>query len=193
MASNSTPGKITTTSPCYARMPVEGVNSLRQMSLRGKLNIRGDASDSNFVDGIKRALGVELPVVANTLSEKESVRVYWLGPDEWLVHCDMDETSDLEARLATELSDLHHGVTEISDYYTVLRIRGPNTESILRKGCPLDLHHSQFRSGDIAQTRFGNASILLHKLGDGESWDIQVRWTYAEYLWDYLISGTRAL
>ena len=184
---------ITLTSPCYARQTLEGEHSLRQMALKGKLNIRGNAEDPAFVAGIKQALNVDLPVVANTLTEKNSKRLFWLGPDEWLLHCDADEAEELLHELHTALKDVHHSVTEVSDYYTVLRLRGPRAEELIRKGCPLDIHSSVFRSGDMAQTRFGHASILLHKLGDGESWDMQVRWSYAEYVWDYIVSGMAAL
>ncbi len=193
MASQPTIANVPLTSACYDRKPIAGINSLRQLELCGKLNIRGNADDSNFLNGVKQALELNLPVNANTQNALNAKCLYWLGPDEWLLHCDLDETSKLEDAMHTQLTGLHHAVTEVSDYYTVLRLQGPDAETLLRKACPLDLHHSVFLSGCIAQTRFGHASILLHKLEDGESWDIQVRWTYAEYVWDYLISAMNTL
>jgi sarcosine oxidase subunit gamma len=184
---------IPLTSPCQGRQAVEGPNSLREMGRKGKLNIRGDAELPAFAGGVKNALGASLPLKANTFSEYQSNRLFWLGPDEWLLHCDLDDTEELSARLNTELADVHHAVTDVSDYYNVIRLRGPDAVTLLRKGCPLDLHHTAFPSGNIAQTRFGHASILLHYHDDGETWDIQVRWSYAEYVWDYLVSGMGAL
>ncbi len=185
--------EIPLTSSCRAREKIEGTNSLREMGLKGKLNIRGDAGDPAFVAGVKAVLGLEPPVRANTYNEYQSFRLFWLGPDEWLLHCDLDATGSLEEGLAQSLSGTHHAVTEVSDYYTVLRLRGPDAAAILRRGCPLDLYHEAFPTGNIAQTRFGHASVLLHYHGDGETWDIQVRWSYAEYVWDYLASAMRSL
>ena len=180
-------------SPCRDRQTVEGPNSLREMGRKGKLNIRGNAEYASFTEGIQKALGVSLPVKPNTFAEYHSRRLFWLGPDEWLLHCDLDDTGTLAHDLATALDGVHHAVTEVSDYYSVIRLRGPDAVALLRKGCPMDFHHTTFPSGNIAQTRFGHASVLLHYHGDGETWDIHVRWSYAEYVWDYLASAMRAI
>lgn len=186
------PKKLPTTTALYARKTIAGEHSLRQLALCGKLNIRGNADDQHFGNAIKNVTGVALPR-ANTVAEKESNKLYWLGPDEWLLHCDLDKTAAIQAALRNGCGGSHYAVTEVSDYYTVMRLRGTDAAALLSKGCPLDLHDNCFQSGAIARTRFGNASILLHKLGDGESWDIQVRWSYAEYCWDYLLSGMQCL
>lgn len=184
---------IVMTSACAARQKIDGVNSLREMGLKGKLNIRGDAADPRFTEAVGQSLGVALPIAANTFNEYQSRRLYWLGPDEWLLYCDLDETEALQQGLDDALAGVHAAVTDVSDYYTVLRLRGPDARSLIRKGCPLDLHHEHFPRGNIAQTRFGHASVLLHYHDDGETWDIQVRWSFAEYLWDYLVSGMAAV
>ncbi len=185
--------EIPTTSPCYAREPVEGSTVLREMKPRGKLNIRGEAQNPSFTQGIRSALGMALPLKANTYTEFQSLRLFWLGPDEWLLSCDLEDIGSWQDKLTQSLSGIHHALTEVSDYYTVLRLRGPDSTTLLRRGCPMDLHHEAFPSGNIAQTRFGHASVLLLHYGDGETWDIHVRWSYAEYVWDYLVSAMRAL
>ena len=183
---------ITATSPLYARDPIEGANSLRQLDLCGKLNIRGNADDPNLINGLKSVLDLTLPTV-HSFSSGNSTKLYWLGPDEWLLHCDVDKTGEIEQRLRGEIANSHFAITEVSDYYTVIRLQGPDAAALLRRACPLDLHPDKFKSGDFAQTRFGQASILLHRQDDGECWDIQVRWTYAEYVWDYLVSSMKCL
>lgn len=190
---NTTTKDLPRTSPCYARSAIEGTNSLREMDLNGKLNIRGDASEAKFVDAISQVLEMDLPISANSVNEHESQRLYCLGPDEWLLHCNLKNTDSLAQNLREKLAGVHCAVTEVSDYYTVLRLSGPDAEGLLRRGTPLDLHHSVFKHDHMTQTRFGHASILLHRLAEDEAWDIQVRWTYAEYLWDYLVSAMRSL
>lgn len=187
----SNPAK--TTSACAARKPVKGLHTLHELALCGKLNIRGDAGNDQFGGAILSVLNLDLPISPNTVSEADSRRLYWLGPDEWLLHCDLDRAQALGNSLREACGELHAAITEVSDYYTVLQLVGPQAEQLIRKGCPLDIHPDVFAANDFAQTRFGHASILLHKLDDGQTWNIQVRWTYAEYVWDYLVSGMAAL
>ncbi|NNE05101.1 MAG: hypothetical protein HKN15_05190 [Xanthomonadales bacterium] len=181
------------TSACYARQPVDGPHSLRELPLEGKLNLRGNIADTEFTSAVDEVLGTKLPAAAHTSTEGASGRMVWLGPDEWQFCCDIDSADSLFQALRDRLGPVHSAVTEVSDYYTVLRLTGPDAEAILRRGCPLDLHPDKFTAGTITQTRFGHASILLQKNTDGESWEIQVRWTYAEYLWDYLVSAMKAV
>ena len=51
----------------------------------GFINLRGDSQDADFLNAAEAATGQRLPVKANTVSEGE-LRVYWLGPDEWLLN-----------------------------------------------------------------------------------------------------------
>lgn len=180
---------IELTSACYARTPIEGTNALREMGLCGKLNIRGDISHEQFVQGVVDTTGITPSSLVNSVQERESNSLFCLGPNEWLLHCDLTSCPDIAKSIEQHFDGIHAAVTDVSDYYTLLRLRGPDSIAILSRGCPLDLHPSVFQSGDATQTRFGHASVLLHKLGDGESWDVQVRWSYAEYVWDYLVSA----
>ncbi|NKB63869.1 MAG: hypothetical protein GKR95_17725 [Gammaproteobacteria bacterium] len=183
---------IKTTSPAYNRKRTEGDNTLVELPWIGKINLRGNPEDSRFVEKIKSVIEVELPLESNTQHHNNSVTVYWLGPDEWLIHCKIDRVQELMAELGSQLSSIHHAVTDVSDYYTVLQIQGPNATTLLRKGCPLDLHPEVFKSSHCSQTRFGHASILLHKL-DSSTFNIQIRWSYTEYLWDYLVTALDAV
>jgi len=181
------------TSPCYDRSAIDGVHSLNELELKGKLNIRGNPNDPAFVRSLEEALEVTLPATSNSLHRNDSTKLFWLGPDEWLLHCELDQTAKLEQQIRQSLEGLHFAVTEVTDYYTVLRLSGPQSEALLRRGTPLDLHTSVFSPDSMAQTRFGHASVLLFRLSDGVSWDIQVRWTYAQYVWDYLVSAMDSL
>ena len=69
----------------------------------GHINIRGDADAPEFVKAVQDVVGQALPVDANTISLARR-RVYWLGPDEWLIVCAIDESVDLAARLEQALA-----------------------------------------------------------------------------------------
>ena len=184
---------IATTSPAYNRERIPGPNSLVEMPWCGKITLRLNPENSRTLKKMAAVLGVELPLQATTVSSGVNVTVYWMGPNEWLVHCGIGEVSELMEKLSEVMEGIHHAVVDVSDYYTVLKLEGPDAAALLARGCPLDLDSTVFESGACAQTRFGHASVLLHKAEDASSFRIQVRWSYTEYVWDYIASATRGL
>ena len=192
MTDNSNPlTTVKPTSPGGHRASLQGGTSLRELPWCGKINLRGDPNDARFTDAAGRVLGMPLPVAANTTSAGENGLIFWLGPDEWLLHCDLEGTETLVGQLAS--IPVHHAATIVTDYYTVLELNGENAGAVLARGCPLDLHERCFKAAQCAQTRFGNASILLYKPGAEPSFQIQVRWSFTEYIWDYLVEVIASL
>lgn len=184
---------IETTSPAYDRSPVSGKNTLEELHLCGKINLRGDPSNPKFVEKTASLLGFSLPLDANTHISNDTYTVYWMGPDEWLIHCELDKRQSTLQSLKTKLAGIHSAAVDISDYFTVLKLQGPDASSLIRKSCPLDLHINSFPDNSCTQTRFGHSSILLHRVDSAETFTLQVRWSYTEYVWDYLVSGMKAL
>ena len=175
---------IVKTSPLQGMVsPAHGV-TLTEAPFVGKVNIRGDANDPAFVAGVAAVLGVEPPLEPNKVASHGAYKAFWLGPNEWLVHTPEDGEAALIGALHIALGELHTAVTDVSDYYVVIQMRGEKAADVLARACPLDLHPRVFPKGGCAQTVFAHASIMLHQVEDG--FDIQVRWTYARYLWNYL-------
>lgn len=185
--------QIMTTSPLWNRDPISGRNTVAEQELCGKINIRGRTENRRFLTTLEKAIGLSLPLKPNTLSRSDDATCFWLGPDEWLLHCPLQKTNPLIESTRLKLAKQHHALVDVSDYYTVLRLEGPDSETLLAKACPLDLHRRQFPAETCAQTRFGNAGILLDRRGKSPCFDIQVRWSYAEYVWDYLVSAMKTL
>lgn len=165
---------------------LDSEHQLAEQALCGKLNLRGNPGDSAFTDAIEKTLGLALPLSPNTVSSAAKKTVFWLGPDEWLLHLPLEETTGTHAALHAALENQHHAVTEVSDYYTVLYLSGAQAREVIASGSPLDTRLDRFGVGDCAQTRFGHASILLWPMDDTPSYGLQVRWSYAQYLFDYL-------
>lgn len=188
-------------SPAYNRTRIAGETSLIELPWCGKINLRGDSNNSQFVTQVEAETGLALPIEANSCTKNDDTTLYWLGPNEWLVHCQLADTDNKISRLKAALSGSHSAIVDVTDYYTVLRLDGADSSNLLAKACPLDLHPNKFSHGACAQTRFGQASILLHNIShDGShngstasAYDIQVRWSFTEYVWDYLVSGMSAL
>ena len=174
------------TSPLWNRKAIEGATVLRELAWRGKINLRGDPDDAKFLKAAANVLGAPLPLESGGTSAHDEMLIFWLGPNEWLVHCAQKQTQTLLATLAEKLAPFHHAATDVSDYYAVIELAGDDAADILARGCPLDLHARTFKAAQFAQTRFGNASIGLYKPDAESAFHIHVRWSFAEYVWDYL-------
>lgn len=191
---------IEPTSPLQQHAPLEGPLSLRELPWRGKINLRGDPGDAKFMQATADVLGVALPTVANTTATANTTdgetTLFWLGPDEWLAHCELARADAVLQQLRRDLAPFHHAATEVTDYYSVLELGGEAAADALARGCPLDLHERAFTPGQCAQTRFGNAAILLYKPGNMPRmpcFQIQVRWSFCNYVWDYLATVIASL
>ncbi|MDZ7840317.1 MAG: sarcosine oxidase subunit gamma family protein [Gammaproteobacteria bacterium] len=173
-----------------AGLPVpNGGITMEDRGFLGKVNLRGDAANGGFATAAGEVLHCALPVEPNTVTSGGDFTVFWLGPDEWQIHCPEDARHALVRGLQQALAGQHSAVVDVSDYYVVARLSGDRTLEVLSKGAPIDLHPRAFPIGTCAQTRFGHATILLHKLEENMV-DLQVRWSFAEYVWCYIVDGT---
>ena len=170
--------------------PSAGIE-LSERSFIGKVNLRGDAEDAEFTASVENALGIALPLVPNTVHTSNEYIVFWLGPNEWLIHCAEDKQAETEQNLRRSLEGRHVAITDVSDYYVVIRLTGDKARDVLTKGTPFDVHPTVFNPGACAQTFYGHATILLHCVDSGPTFDIQVRWSFAEYLWSYFTDGAK--
>ncbi|MBX2883956.1 MAG: hypothetical protein KTR32_28645, partial [Granulosicoccus sp.] len=133
MTTMTIPADLELTSPCYARSAINGMHSLNELPLCGKLNLRGDSDNTLFTNAVSSVTGLELPTAPNTSNADLDSRLFWLGPDEWLLHCPIQNVEQKAASLESALGESHHSVTEVSDYYTVLRLSGPESENLIRR------------------------------------------------------------
>lgn len=176
------PSKV---SPLDGMVPPVGGVSLREKPYVGKLNLRGNAESGDFTGIVASVLGGDLPIQPNTVVVYGGITIFWLGPDEWLVHTPEDGQDDLIGRLRATLGDTFSAVTDVTDYFVVIEMRGADCRDVLARGCSLDMHPRNFGAGQCAQSHFSHATVLLHQINDTD-FDVQVRWTYAQYLWGYL-------
>lgn len=178
-------------SPVSGLPAPDGGISLAERPFIAKVNLRGDPDSDGFIAGVKQTLDMELPIAPNTTHGNGRHTVFWLGPNEWLVHGPEDTQSEIVATLRGSLGAVHTAITDVTDYYAVLRLSGPKAREVLSKGTPFDVHQHVFSLEACAQTCFGHASILLHHVQSSPVFDIQVRWTFAEYVWMYLVDAAK--
>jgi len=158
----------------------------------GKVNVRANFDNTDVVSVIAASVGQSSDVAANTWVENEQCALYWLGPDERLFHTSGEMANSLVDTLQAKLEGCHSAVVDVSDYYTVIRVAGEKARAVLASGTPFDLHPRVFGSGCCAQTRIGSSSVLLSLQNEtGPVYDLQVRWSFAGYLWRYLCRVAR--
>jgi heterotetrameric sarcosine oxidase gamma subunit len=145
------------------------------------VNLRGNPNDSQFSSTVENALGQPLPLESNTVSTGQH-RVYWLGPDEWLIVSTATDAFDLAGVLQTGLREVHASVNDISGGQVTLRLKGNNVRNVLSKGCPIDFHADTFKPGDCAQSGLAKANVLIGYIESSKTFELIVRRSFAEYL-----------
>ena len=157
---------------------------------RGKLVLRGDLDDKNFLAGATKALGMAPPIAPNTAASSSGLVVIWTAPDEWLVVTEPGAESALEATLVRALNGTHHAVTDTSDHSTIIRLSGDAARTVMAKGCALDLHIRAFRPGDAAQSHLARALVTFWQVDEAPTYDILVLSSFAAYLWAWLVDAS---
>ena len=164
--------------------------TLQRVSDIGYLNIRGDSNDDSFVNAISDICGVELPRQPNTVSVGTNT-MYWLGPNEWLLATQESDAGKIAAKLLKSLKKQHVAINDLSGGQVSYRLKGDAAATLLAKGCTLDLHPSVFGPGQCAQSGLAKSAVLLTPLADGSGYEVVVRRSFADYLWQWLLRAGR--
>lgn len=155
----------------------------------GFVNLRGKSEHSGFAAGVLKVLGCEPPTQANTVRESGDYRIFWLGPDEWLVITPTGQAGKVQTELEAALAGVFSSVVDNSSGLTLLRITGEHAGDLLARDCPLDLHPRAFKPGQCAQTRLARAGMTITALADGVGFDIIIRRSFADYIGLWLKDG----
>ncbi len=162
----------------------DSVIDIQIQSRLGHLNVRGNPNQGGFAAAAESALGQVLPTAPNTLSMGEH-RIYWLGPDEWLVLTDLQSIDALKEELELTLVGMHAASNDVSGGQIALRLAGVHVPGMLAKGCTLDLHPRVFATGMCAQSGLAKANVLLGLItqsGQDPVFEIVVRRSFSDYL-----------
>ena len=154
----------------------------------GHINLRGDRHSVDFMTAVEFVIGQSLPVAANTMSEKEH-RVFWIGPDEWLITTVADNTLGLLADLDKKLASHHAAVNDVSGGNIELRLSGKNVRDVLAKGCTLDFYENVFGPGTCAQSGLAKAVVLFGFVDAPHTFEIIVRRSFSDYLLRWLANA----
>ncbi|MFT5139580.1 MAG: sarcosine oxidase subunit gamma [Lysobacterales bacterium] len=163
---------------------------VRVQSGIGHINLRVNPADSDLVRVVEEILEQELPQCPNTMSSGQ-YRIYWLGPDEWQILCQLDRCSGLVEKLRSATADRHVSINDISTGQVTLNFSGPAVRDVLAAGCTLDFHPEVFKSGSCAQSGLAKAAVLIGRLEGDFEFEVMVRRSFAEYLALWLQHSTK--
>ncbi len=163
---------------------------IRVLSNRGFLNLRLDQGDGAAVKDTKQILGQPLPPASNTLTTEDH-RVYWLGPDEWLIESGADRTVRLVSELSEALAEYHAAVNDVSGGHVALCVSGIDARTVLAKGCTLDLHPRKFGPGQCARTGLAKTVVVLAAIDDAPTYTVIVGRSFSDYLCRWLAHAAR--
>ena len=145
-----------------------------------KLNLRGKNRD--FFTKAGKILSIMLPTESNTSATIKSISALWLSPDEWIIY-GKDIDKNLIFSLDSEISKSNLGsVTDISDQWVLINMKGKNVFEVLSKGSPFDFNKFKDTKNVVVQTLLNHVDVILHH-NDTNNVDLFVRKSFSEHLW----------
>jgi sarcosine oxidase subunit gamma len=173
------------------RFAAPGVR-LQEQAFLGHISLRCDPADSTLTGAIEGAVQCSLPRAPNTFRLSQAGhKVLWLGPDEWLVVTPEGREALLAQSLRQAAGEGFATVVELGSGQTVIGISGQRAREVIAKGCPLDLHPRAFGPGSCAQSRLARALVTLAQVDDAPTFELIVRRSFADYLWQWLLDACR--
>lgn len=137
--------------------------------------------------------GLPLPLTANRVAVRGSLRVLWLGPDEWLAVVPEEAGVDLVEQLQRAVTRRRAAVTDLSSSRVGLEIAGAAARDVLAAGCGLDLHPRAFGPGQCAQTLLARVPVILDQLDATPRYRLLVGRSFAGWLHDWLVDAAEGL
>ena len=183
----------------YSSIEVAPKLVAREQHYWNHLNLRGDANAEDFFQAVSGILGISLPLEPgryNSAVGKDGMiehRLYWLGPDEWLL-ISQQRANQLENKLRETLKG-HVSITDVTGGQTLLNLSGDDDaiQTVLKKSSVYNFDAWE-SAGDLggrcAHTTFGKTSALVSNKKNG-SYDLVIRRSFSDYCALWLLDAGR--
>ncbi|KLK93427.1 hypothetical protein AA309_08870 [Microvirga vignae] len=161
---------------------------IRPLPAQARFSLRLNEAD---LEGAQTAAGVTLDIPINTRSgsaERSSIR---LGPNEWLLTGPYDDAEVIASQIDAALSGRFYTLVDVSHRNVGITVSGRRAAEVLNSGCPLDLAEAAFPTGMATRTLMGKAEIVLMRLDDTPTYQVECWRSFSTYVRDYLIEAAR--
>tara|TARA_B100000787_G_C16082561_1_gene245154 strand:- start:187 stop:750 length:564 start_codon:yes stop_codon:yes gene_type:complete len=154
-----------------------------------KLNLRGKSRE--FLTTIGKNINMILPIEANTSSTSDNYTSMWLSPDEWMIFSNntVDKENnnyEIEKLLFNKVSKTNLGaVTDVSDQFVMLNLKGEKIFDLLSTGCPFDFNNFKTKKGSVTQTLLLQVDVIIH-LKEINTVNLFVRRSFSEHLMSWI-------
>ena len=154
-----------------------------------KINLRGKTRE--FFTSVGKCLNMILPTEANTSTTSEQLTAIWQSPDEWMIVSNEIDNKDTNTNKLNELlfnniSKTNLGaVTDVSDQFVQLEIKGKNIYDLFSSGSPFNFEEFKERKGSTTQTILNNIDVIIHNK-DQNYVNLYVRRSFANHLFDWI-------
>lgn len=172
-----------------AELTNQGGVILREAKFLGHLNLRGNVNDPDFLNGVKNALALDLPLSPCSSMQNANTTIMWLSPDEWLILVDGGTEAAVEEKLRRSLRG-HFAVSDISGAQTMLEISGKDCLQLLQKSIGYDLHLHSFPINKVIGTAFAKSSAHIRRTGEHD-FQLIIRRSFADYIWLWLQQSSK--
>ena len=170
--------------------------TIEELSLTGKINIRGKSSDKEFMKNIGSALNLVLPIEPNVRIFNNNISIMWLGPNEWLVITPENEKDGIISLLKSNLNPQKTAITDVSFNRVVLRLEGEKVFTLLSKFLVANLEKILKTNFSVAQTIFLKIPVLFVRNNTDEeptSLDLHLNRSHTNYIYELLVDGSKNL
>ena len=170
--------------------------SIEERNITGKINLRGNSADKEFMKNVGSVLNLVLPIEPNVRVSNNDINLIWLSPNEWLVETPESEVNKVLMQLRSSLNPQKTAVTDISFNKTVLRLMGNDVLTLLSKYLVINIEEVLKNNYSVAQTIFIKIPILLIRNNDKDevtSIDIHLNRSHAKYVYELLVDGSKIL
>lgn len=133
--------------------------------------------------GVEKVTGVRPRRDPCSTTQSGDTAAIWLGPDRWLVV--EKERRDLDAAIRGAVGQEMAAITDQSHSRCVLRLSGPESPNVLRKGTTLDMDPGYFKPGEARTTSLFHMNGLVHCL-DEDAFDVYVARSFGQSFYETL-------
>lgn len=143
------------------------------------------------VAGAGTAAGFKLDIPINTRSGSAGQSSTRLGPNEWLLIGPYGDAEVIVGQIDEALSGRFHTLVDVSHRNVGITVSGRRAAEVLNSGCPLDLADAAFPTGMATRTLMGKAEIVLMRLDNTPTYQVECWRSFSTYVRDYLVEAAR--
>ena len=171
----------------YSKIKISEIEPIFKINLRGK--------NRDFITKIGKELSIIPPSDHNTSSSSEKLNLLWLSPDEWFLYTndkiDIKDANFLEDKLFSEISKVKLGsVTNVSDHWIMINLRGAKTFELLSAGCPFNFNNFKNSKGAVTQTLINHIDVIFHNKNVNDL-NLFVRRSFSAHFWSWMNDSAR--